>query len=779
MWYFRLILLLLLPTVALAGGIPPIDPPPSAINLVITVYDTHGETPIDVVRLVLRHNGKMVGTATTNALGRGIIRDIQPGLYSISARRAGYIDYSDSLLVDSAHLEATIRMSEVTHEVVVTAQREFTTTTVEVKSGNQIFEGTNYHAPPAARIAQLVQQNLAGAVRAPTGEVHVRGQHGEFTYYVDGIPIPLGVFGGLNEVVDPKVIDHATFYTGGFPAEYGGQMASIIDVQTHIPTGGFHLDASTYIGSYLTSSSDSLGSRVGAFRDINSNGQSVSLSDHVGNLGFFLSGSRQETDRRIDQPVPQLSHNHGFDYFLYGKGNYVLNTNDYLAVNLNYGVTHTEIPFDPSSGQGRDLQHTYNAFQTFSYFHTISSDAEQESNFFVGGYARQGGLEFTPDVADEPKQFIGSDTTTGYVVAQNRSFNTLGIRSKYDARTSHEFGYAAGFDVKGTWGVEDFRFIASDSPDIHNSTKYSGSDIGIFAQSEFHPAEWGRLDVGLRYDMHNDPETAITSQVSPRAKLSLFPDESSTLYLYYGRLFIPMNIEGLHSVATIIGSSAAGTLPQRENQYEAGYVQNWGFGLTSKLSLFYKDQSPGVDDQTLGSSTIKVNVNINEVKVSGIELALNYSIPSTPFSAYLNGALIHAYGTGPVSGGFLPADTSTTPFDLDHDQRLSGVIGINYQPENWFANVSATYGSGLANGNDNATFSTGLFDFNQAAHTTPSWIINVAAGYTFHLGNGSTIEPSLYVTNLFDHDHLVKGAFFSGASFEERRNVVLRVGVGL
>ncbi len=132
--------------------------------------------------------------------------------------------------------------------------------------------------------------------------VHVRGMHGEYTYYIDDIPIPLGVFGGLNEIVDPKVVDRATFLTGGFPAEYGGQTAAIIDMQTRVPSGRFHLDASTFGGSYLTSG-DNIGDRVGMLKALNSNGQSISLSKHVGNLGFFLSGSRQETDRRIDQPV--------------------------------------------------------------------------------------------------------------------------------------------------------------------------------------------------------------------------------------------------------------------------------------------------------------------------------------------------------------------------------------------------------------------------------------------------------------------------------------------
>src|SRR5438270_526443 len=86
-----------------------------------------------------------------------------------------------------------------------------------------VARAQTYHAAPTARISQLVQENVLGAVRAPTGEVHIRGQHGELTYYIDGAPIPLGVFGGLNEVVDPKVIEQSTFLTGGFPAEYGGQ----------------------------------------------------------------------------------------------------------------------------------------------------------------------------------------------------------------------------------------------------------------------------------------------------------------------------------------------------------------------------------------------------------------------------------------------------------------------------------------------------------------------------------------------------------------------------
>src|ERR1017187_7721540 len=65
----------------------------------------------------------------------------------------------------------------------------------------------------------------AGAVRAPTGEVHIGGQHAEYTYYVDGVPVPSGVSGSLNELFDPAIVNTINFKTGGWDAEYGNKNA--------------------------------------------------------------------------------------------------------------------------------------------------------------------------------------------------------------------------------------------------------------------------------------------------------------------------------------------------------------------------------------------------------------------------------------------------------------------------------------------------------------------------------------------------------------------------
>ena len=309
-------------------------------------------------------------------------------------------------------------------------------------------------------MTNLIQENVMGAARAPTGEVHVRGMHGEFTYYVDGLPVPLGVFGGLNEVVDPKVIDRATFITGGFPAEYGGQMSAIISLNNRVPTGAFHLDASMYAGSYLvfngtspfspghtTAVGDTLGDRVGPFRALNSNGQDLSISDHIGKLGYFISGSRQETDRRIDSPVSNIFHDHGFDYFIYGKFDLILSDEAYLTANINYGKTYTQVPYDSLEGIASDLQNTNNGFQAFAYSQILNSNPDHESNFYFGAYAREGGLVYTPGAIDPPSFQFAGDSTHSYLLAEDRSFTTLGMRTTYDERLSHRVHVQGGFQL--------------------------------------------------------------------------------------------------------------------------------------------------------------------------------------------------------------------------------------------------------------------------------------------------------------------------------------------
>ncbi len=286
----------------------------------------------------------------------------------------------------------------------------------------------------------------------------------------------------------------------------------------------------------------------------------------------------------------------------------------------------------------------------------------------------------------------------------------------------------------------------------------------------------------MRYDDHTAPFAGSQTQVSPRIRLNYYPTTLTTLYAYYGRLFIPTNVEDLRAItnAARSGSATAPTLPERDNFYETGLIQRFPqAALNFKFSAYHKEKLPGIDDNTVPGSAIVTSVNIANVKITGLEAVLEYR-PNGPLSGYVNAALAHAYGVGPITGGFFPTATPAGFFDLDHDQRLSIVGSATYAPNKLFFSGTVTYGSGLTNGVDpadcNCSYGTGLLDFNQGIKVDPSTILNASAGYTITAGK-TVLQPSLFVDNLLNKKYLLKGAFFSGASVGRPRSIPLRVKV--
>lgn len=745
----------------------------------VSVFDKELKEPIQLALVTLKQNGYVISEMETGPNGVADFSDIHEGIYNLTVHSVGYNDYSKTVTVGKNYPGSLVYLTTLSFkEQVVTGRRITPVTTFDLTNGTQVFSKETYHAPPSAGLITLVERNLMGAARGPTGEMHIRGQHGEYTYYIDGVPVPLGIFGGLNNIVDTRVVSRATFLDGAWPAEYGGQTAAVINLQNRVPPGGFHLYISTYAGSFYTQDPGGiLGERVGKFKGLNSNGESLALSDHIERLGVFISGTRQETFSRIDSPVRRIFHDHGFDYFAYGKIDYLFNNGDYLTSNLSWSRTYTQVPYDSTIQIMNDLQNTTNAFQTLSYYHTFSSERNKESHLFIGGYLREGGLAYIPGQGDPATFQFAGDTAESYVVAENRGFNTLGTRITIDKRFSQDLIFTVGLDLSNVWGYEDFsttNTAGSAGPTVN--ANFTGSDFGGFAETEWRPLDWTRFGAGLRYDQQVQPNTPLQHQVSPRLKWNIYLDPINTVYFYYGRTFVPINIEGLHAIASSAAYSGLPTLPQRSNWYEAGYLHDFGFGLRMKTDMYYKYSNPGLNDETIGNTAIDAEVNVQTVHTTGIELGLSFENPSIPFSGYVNTALSHAYGSGLVTGGFLPISTMGSATDMDHDQRLSIVASLNYQPFDWFVNLTGIYGSGLSNGNASGVpYRTGLFDFNIANKVAPSWLFNLSGGYTFYLGSGTTLAPSLYITNLLNHVHILKGAYTTGASWEEPRSVLFKL----
>ena len=479
-----------------------------------SVADSASGTPLPGGEVRVIREGNTIATATTDAFGRYVIHNLPAGSYSVEVRYLGYRPEARDIAVAQTEGVARADFRLVPLPINLSAVEVSSTVplAVDTRSGNQIFKQNDYHGAPTNTTSQILQQSIVGAARAPTGEVHIRGQHAEYTYYVDGVPVPSGISGSLNELFDPEVVNQIDFQTGGWDAEYGNKNAAIVNVTTRIPSGGLHLDASSYGGTF------------------SANGQALNISTNADKWGFFFSGARQATDMRRE-PVAFDSlhdtvenfHNDGIDLFGFGKIQYVPSDRDVVNLDLNRSRTRFAVPFDSAEGVIDDHQQDVNGFVNLGWRHR--SDA---SELFLGAFFRDGSLNYTPGLSDSAT-FVFFPDTAHYILSESRKFHTVGLKLDYTLQPHHGLEFKTGVLASYTGGHEDFSTVTnSGSPGPASSSDLKGSDVGVYAQTAIAPTDRWELRAGARFDNHNAPFAGNQSQVSPRAKLSFLPDPANT-----------------------------------------------------------------------------------------------------------------------------------------------------------------------------------------------------------------------------------------------------------
>src|SRR5213595_547822 len=344
------------------------------------VADSTTGTPLPGGEVRMVRNGNTIAATTTDAFGRYVIHNLPAGSYSVEVRYLGYRPEARSLAVGQTEslARADFRLVPLPINLSAVEVASAVPLAVDTRTGNQIFKQDDYHGAPTNTTSQILQQSIVGAARAPTGEVHIRGQHAEYTYYVDGVPVPAGISGSLNELFDPQVVNQIDFQTGGWDAEYGNKNAAVVNVTTRIPSGGFQLDASGYGGSF------------------SANGQALNLSTNAGKVGLFFSGARQATDMRrepvaFDSPHDAVEnfHNDGSDLFGFAKLQYVPSDRDVVNLDVDRSRTRFAVPFDSVEGIIDDHQQDVNGFVNLGWRHRAGT-----SERFAGAFFRDGSLHY-------------------------------------------------------------------------------------------------------------------------------------------------------------------------------------------------------------------------------------------------------------------------------------------------------------------------------------------------------------------------------------------------
>ncbi|SEO42898.1 Outer membrane receptor proteins, mostly Fe transport [Luteibacter sp. UNC138MFCol5.1] len=615
-----------------------------------------------------------------------------------------------------------------------------------------------------------------GVVQDSYGQLHVRGDHANLQYRVDGVIIPESI-GGFGQTLDARTIQSVKLLTGALPAQYGDRTAAVVDITTR------------------TAAKDGIGGSVGItggqFGTVNPN---ASLFGRSGRWSWFLTANYLENDVGIENPTSSRKpvHDHTNQVKAFGDVSYLIDNDTRLS--FLFGATNNrfEIPNNPGqtpqfgyldvtnfdSARLDERQRETTRFGVLSLQGKLGTTAYQ-----ISAGQRYSGLDFTPDdIGDLMFNGVASD-----VRRANRA-STLQADFSTPLGDDHTLRYGMYASFERATSTNDALVFPADAAGNQTSTtplnivdasRVIARTYALYLQDEWSIGEKWTVNYGVRADRYDAfrPE----SQLSPRVGLVYQPTDSTTIHAGYSRYFTPPASESISptSIAKFAGTTNAlpgdgndTPLAERSSYYDVGISQKFGDAWTVGLDSYYRRVSRLQDEGQFGAALVYSTFNYDQGKVKGDELTVNYD--GGALTAYFNFAYNRAVGKRIITGqyNFDPDDLAYIAdhfIHLDHDQKYTSSGGISYA----FADttrIGADYlfGSGLRR--------DGIVP-NGA--TLPSYFqLNLSVAHDFNLTSAGTTHAQLALVNALDRTYEIRdgsGIGVGAPQFGPRRGVFLSI----
>lgn len=536
---------------------------------------------------------------------------------------------------------------------------------------------------------------------AASGQLHVRNDHANIQYRINGILLPDGV-SGFSDVLETSFISNLSLVTGALPAQYGLHTTGLVDITTR---SGAQEPGGT-IGFY--------GGSRGTFTP------SLEYGGSTGAVDYFFTGRYLMNDEGIENPTSSRDaiHDHTDQEKGFGYVSAVLDDSTRLSWISGVSVQNFQIPNTPGlptntpfAGQGglpdyfNSALLNENQFEQ-NYYDVIALQRKIENgDYQIAYFSRYSDLHFKPDdTGDLFFNGIASDV-------QRRSFLN-GLQADGSYRLNAYNTLRAGFTVSAeqTKAISNSSVVADDGSvenGLSDETSKLGWLIGVYAQDEIRLTDKLTLNAGLRFDQMY--EYVDANQWSPRVSLEYRPFEGTTLHAGYARYFTPppQVAAGPTNIALFDGTSAASSCPtggcglvqpERSHYFDAGITQTIFPGLEVGVDAYYKLAHDLLDDGQFGAALVLDAFNYEKAVNKGIEVTTKYNWGN--FSAYGNVAVGQQKGKNIISNQFLidPDDLAFIAdhyIFTDHSQTITASAGFSYLWDGTRISIDMIYGSGL------------------------------------------------------------------------------------
>jgi outer membrane receptor protein involved in Fe transport len=524
-----------------------------------------------------------------------------------------------------------------------------------------------------------------GVAQDSFGQIHLRGEHANVQYRLNGVELPegLSVFG---QAIESRFAHSLSLITGALPAQYGFQTAGVVDIRTKTGFTNPGLAVTMYGGqqSWLQ--------------------PSFEYGGHSGPVDWFIAADYLHNNVGIENPTTSFNAIHDTTNQFHGLAyaSDIIDPDTRISMILGAFEGQFEIPNNP--GQ-QPLGFSVNGISSFNS--SKLNETQWERNDFailsmqkhvndvdlqVSLYARYSRLRFSPDL-------LGDLLFNGIAQQATRSNSAYGTQTDGSWKINEDHTLRFGFQVqqeisngKTYSQVLPVGSTGTPTTDIPLGIPYSfsstGGLYGLYVQDEWRVLPTVTINGGLRFD--GVAEYTHGTQLSPRVNLVWKPTKTTTIYGGYARYFVPPPFElvGPGAVTQYIGTTAQPsvlqddlTQPERSNYFDVGVNQVIIPGLTVGVDGYYKFSNNLIDEGQFGAPIILTAFNYAHGRQEGVQLTGSYD--RGPWSIYGNIAWSRALGTDITSAqfNFGPDELAfigNNFIHLDHDQTWSGSGGIAY-----------------------------------------------------------------------------------------------------